>query len=206
LSQAQSLIQFLQQQGIDNQSVLDAMQAVPRHLFVSEAMTHQAYGNNALPIGWGQTISQPYIVAKMTTLLNLRRDSRILEIGTGSGYQTAILAQLVDQVYSVERIKQLQMLAKRRLKQLDIYNVATKHGDGWQGWPAKGPYDGIIVTAAAERIPDALCQQLTEGGVMLIPVGEHQQTLIKVTRQGEEFLTETIESVRFVPLVAGELA
>ncbi|ODP96534.1 MULTISPECIES: protein-L-isoaspartate(D-aspartate) O-methyltransferase [Salinivibrio] len=206
MSQAQSLIQFLQQQGIDNQSVLDAMQAVPRHLFVSEAMTHQAYGNNALPIGWGQTISQPYIVAKMTTLLNLRRDSRILEIGTGSGYQTAILAQLVDQVYSVERIKQLQMLAKRRLKQLDIYNVATKHGDGWQGWPAKGPYDGIIVTAAAERIPDALCQQLTEGGVMLIPVGEHQQTLIKVTRQGEEFLTETIESVRFVPLVAGELA
>ncbi|OOF13932.1 MULTISPECIES: protein-L-isoaspartate(D-aspartate) O-methyltransferase [unclassified Salinivibrio] len=206
MSQAQSLIQFLQQQGIDNQSVLDAMQAVPRHLFVSEAMTHQAYGNNALPIGWGQTISQPYIVAKMTSLLNLRRDSRILEIGTGSGYQTAILAQLVDQVYSVERIKQLQMLAKRRLKQLDIYNVATKHGDGWQGWPAKGPYDGIIVTAAAERIPDALCQQLTEGGVMLIPVGEHQQTLIKVTRQGEEFLTETIESVRFVPLVAGELA
>jgi protein-L-isoaspartate(D-aspartate) O-methyltransferase len=206
LSQAQSLIQFLQQQGVTDTDVLDAMQAVPRHLFVSEAMTHQAYGNNALPIGWGQTISQPYIVAKMTSLLNLQRDSRILEIGTGSGYQTAILANLVDHVYSVERIKQLQMLAKRRLKQLDIYNVSTKHGDGWQGWPTKGPYDAILVTAAAANIPEALCEQLNDGGVMLVPIGDADQTLMKVTREGAKFHTETVESVKFVPLVAGELA
>ncbi|MFA0728355.1 protein-L-isoaspartate(D-aspartate) O-methyltransferase, partial [Vibrio sp. 10N.222.48.A4] len=151
-------------------------------------------------------ISQPYIVAKMTELLELQQDSRVLEIGTGSGYQTAVLAQLVDHVYSVERIKSLQWDAKRRLKQLDFYNISTKHGDGWQGWSSKAPFDAIIVTAAAESIPQALLQQLKDGGRLLIPVGDDEQQLLKIVRHGDEFLSSVIEMVRFVPLVPGELA
>lgn len=203
---ADRLIDFLVASGIQDQRVLDAIYRLPREQFVSQAMMHQAYDNNALPIGAGQTISQPYIVAKMTELLALNRDSKVLEVGTGSGYQTAVLAQLVDHVFSIERIKALQWEAKRRLKQLDIYNISTKHGDGWQGWPAKGPFDAIIVTAAAESVPQALLSQLSEGGTMVIPVGVEQQQLYKITRQGEAFSTEPIEMVRFVPLIAGELA
>lgn len=149
---AERLITFLIENGIQDQKVLDAIYQLPRESFLSQAMYHQAYDNNALPIGQGQTISQPYIVAKMTELLELQQDSRVLEIGTGSGYQTAVLAQLVDHVYSVERIKSLQWDAKRRLKQLDFYNISTKHGDGWQGWSSKAPFDAIIVTAAAESL------------------------------------------------------
>jgi protein-L-isoaspartate(D-aspartate) O-methyltransferase len=203
---ADRLIDFLVANGIQDQKVLDAIHRLPREMFVSQAMVHQAYDNNALPIGLGQTISQPYIVAKMTEMLQLNRDSRVLEIGTGSGYQTAVLAQLVDHVYSIERIKALQWEAKRRLKQLDIYNISTKHGDGWQGWPAKGPFDAIIVTAAAESVPSALLEQLREGGVMMIPVGVDDQQLLKITRQGDEFSSQLIEMVRFVPLIAGDLA
>lgn len=203
---ADRLIDFLVASGIRDQKVLDAIYRLPREQFVSQAMMHQAYDNNALPIGQGQTISQPYIVAKMTEMLALNRDSNVLEIGTGSGYQTAVLAQLVDHVYSIERIKALQWEAKRRLKQLDIYNISTKHGDGWQGWPAKGPFDAIIVTAAAESVPSALLAQLKDEGIMIIPVGTEDQQLLKITRQGDEFLSEVIEMVRFVPLVAGDLA
>ncbi|UTT83910.1 protein-L-isoaspartate(D-aspartate) O-methyltransferase [Vibrio pelagius] len=203
---AHRLISFLIESGIRDQKVLDAIFRLPRERFLSQAMHHQAYDNNALPIGQGQTISQPYIVAKMTELLELQQSSRVLEIGTGSGYQTAVLAQLVDHVYSVERIKSLQWDAKRRLKQLDFYNISTKHGDGWQGWSAKGPFDAIIVTAAAESIPQALLEQLSDGGRLLIPVGDNEQQLLKITRQGDEYLSETIEMVRFVPLVPGELA
>nr|WP_026023844.1 protein-L-isoaspartate(D-aspartate) O-methyltransferase [Enterovibrio norvegicus] len=201
-----SLIQLLRQQGIADQRVLNAIERLPRHLFVSEAMAHQAYDNNALPIGFGQTISQPYIVAKMTELLTLDYDSRVLEVGTGSGFQTCVLAQLVEHVYSVERIKQLQMVAKRRFKQLELYNISTKHGDGWEGWASKGPFDAILVTAAAASMPRALCEQLAEGGTLIVPVGETDQTLYKVTRIGDEFETTAIEAVRFVPLVAGDLA
>nr|WP_195714653.1 protein-L-isoaspartate(D-aspartate) O-methyltransferase [Grimontia hollisae] len=201
-----SLIQQLRQQGISDQRVLDAIARLPRHLFVSEAMAHQAYDNNALPIGFGQTISQPYIVAKMTELLNLRHDSRVLEIGTGSGFQTCVLAQLVEHVYSVERIKQLQMVAKRRFKQFELYNISTKHGDGWQGWASKGPFDAIIVTAAASSMPQALIEQLADGGSLIVPVGEIEQTLYWVTRCGDDIETTAIEAVRFVPLVAGDLA
>ncbi|KJY80743.1 protein-L-isoaspartate(D-aspartate) O-methyltransferase [Vibrio nigripulchritudo] len=204
--QAHKLIEFLQEMGIQDQKVLEAIKRLPRESFVSEAMMHQAYDNNALPIGAGQTISQPYIVAKMTELLQLKPDSKLLEVGTGSGYQTAVLAQLVDHVYSVERIKSLQWDAKRRLKQLDIYNISTKHGDGWQGWSAKAPFDAIIVTAAASEIPKALVDQLNEGGIMVIPVGEAEQTLIKVQKMNGNVVTELIEMVRFVPLVAGDLA
>ncbi|WP_394145757.1 protein-L-isoaspartate(D-aspartate) O-methyltransferase [Vibrio atypicus] len=204
--QADRLIHFLVANGIQDNHVLDAVRCLPREQFVSQAMMHQAYDNNALPIGQGQTISQPYIVAKMTEMLELNRTSKVLEVGTGSGYQTAVLAQLVEHVYSIERIKSLQWEAKRRLKQLDIYNVSTKHGDGWQGWAAKAPFDAIIVTAAAESVPTALLEQLAEGGTMVIPVGTEDQQLLKITRQGDTFLSEVIEVVRFVPLVAGDLA
>ncbi|MEZ9698528.1 protein-L-isoaspartate(D-aspartate) O-methyltransferase [Vibrio sp. 10N.261.46.E12] len=204
--QAERLITFLIENGIQDQKVLDAIYQLPRESFLSQAMYHQAYDNNALPIGQGQTISQPYIVAKMTELLELQQGSRVLEIGTGSGYQTAVLAQLVDHVYSVERIKSLQWDAKRRLKQLDFYNISTKHGDGWQGWSSKAPFDAIIVTAAAESIPQALLQQLRDGGRLLIPVGDDEQQLLKIVRHGDEFLSSVIEMVRFVPLVPGELA
>jgi len=203
---AERLITFLIENGIQDQKVLDAIYQLPRESFLSQAMYHQAYDNNALPIGQGQTISQPYIVAKMTELLELQQGSRVLEIGTGSGYQTAVLAQLVDHVYSVERIKSLQWDAKRRLKQLDFYNISTKHGDGWQGWSSKAPFDAIIVTAAAESIPQALLQQLKDGGRLLIPVGDDEQQLLKIVRHGDEFLSSVIEMVRFVPLVPGELA
>lgn len=203
---ADRLIDFLVASGIQDKMVLDAIYRLPREQFVSQAMMHQAYDNNALPIGQGQTISQPYIVAKMTEMLELNRESKVLEIGTGSGYQTAVLAQLVEHVYSIERIKALQWEAKRRLKQLDIYNVSTKHGDGWEGWPAKGPFDAIIVTAAAESVPSALLEQLNEKGIMVIPVGTEEQQLLKITRQDEQFHSEIIEMVRFVPLVAGDLA
>ncbi|SDH40347.1 protein-L-isoaspartate(D-aspartate) O-methyltransferase [Vibrio xiamenensis] len=204
--QAERLVAFLQANGISDQAVLDAIYRVPRERFVSQAMLHQAYDNNALPIGQGQTISQPYIVAKMTQCLELHRNSKVLEVGTGSGYQTAVLAQLVEHVYSIERIKALQWDAKRRLKQLDIYNVSTKHGDGWNGWPARGPFDAIIVTAAPKVVPQSLLEQLSEGGVMVIPVGDTEQQLLKITRKGEEFISQSIEMVRFVPLIAGDLA
>lgn len=201
-----SLIQWLRQQGIVDQQVLNAIESLPRHIFVSEALAHQAYDNNALPIGFGQTISQPYIVAKMTELLALKYNDRVLEVGTGSGFQTCVLAQLVEHVYSIERIKPLQMMAKRRFKQLELYNISTKHGDGWEGWSRKGPFDAIIVTAAAANMPEMLCSQLADGGVLIVPIGEKEQVLYHVIRHGNKFETTAIEAVRFVPLVAGDLA
>lgn len=203
---AERLVTFLSASGIRCAAVLDAIRRVPREHFISPAFMHQAYDNNALPIAHGQTISQPYIVAKMTELLELRPDSKLLEVGTGSGYQTAILAQLVDKVYSVERIKSLQWEAKRKLKQLDIYNVSTKHADGWLGWPTHAPFDAIVVTAAAASVPQALLEQLADGGCLVIPVGENDQELLKIVRHGDEFVTDIIEMVRFVPLIAGDLA
>lgn len=201
-----NLLEQLRQQGIHDEKLLHAIESVPRERFVDEAFQHKAYENTALPIGSGQTISQPYTVARMTELLRLEPSSRVLEIGTGSGYQTAILAHLVEHVFSVERIKGLQWQAKRRLKQLDLHNVSTRHGDGWQGWPSRGPFDAIIVTAAPPEIPQDLLQQLDDGGVLILPVGEQNQTLQRVTRRGDEFVAENIEAVRFVPLVKGELA
>lgn len=201
-----NLLEQLRQQGIQDENLLHAIETVPRERFVDEAFQHKAYENTALPIGSGQTISQPYTVARMTELLRLTATSRVLEIGTGSGYQTAILAHLVEHVFSVERIKGLQWQAKRRLKQLDLHNVSTRHGDGWEGWPSRGPFDAIIVTAAPQEIPQDLLQQLDDGGVMILPVGEQNQVLQRITRRGNDFVVENIESVRFVPLVKGELA
>lgn len=202
----QTLLDQLRAQGIKSEPVLNALAQVPREKFVDEAFEHKVWDNTALPIGSGQTISQPYMVARMTELLALSPHSRVLEIGTGSGYQTAILANLVNHVYSVERIKSLQWQARRRLKQLDLHNVSTRHGDGWQGWQARAPFDAIIVTAAPSEIPQALMGQLADGGILVLPVGEEQQVLKRIRRQGDHFLNETIEAVRFVPLIRGELA
>ncbi|OBT17328.1 protein-L-isoaspartate O-methyltransferase [Vibrio sp. UCD-FRSSP16_10] len=204
--QAQRLSERLQQLGIRDLTVLKAIANLPREHFLSEAMRHQAYDNNALPIGDGQTISQPYIVARMTELLELTPTSKVLEVGTGSGYQTAVLAQLVEKVYSVERIKALQWGAKRRLSQLDIYNVQSKYGDGWKGWSAHAPFDAIIVTAAATELPSALVSQLSIGGCLIIPVGDSDQKLLKIVKHASGIESEVIEDVRFVPLVQGELA
>ena len=203
-----TLLQQLMQQGIGDERVLKAMAEVPREKFIDEAMSHKAYDNTALPIGLGQTISQPYMVARMTELLRVGPESKVLEIGTGSGYQTAVLAHLVQHVFSVERIKSLQWQAKRRLKQLDLHNVSTRHGDGWQGWASRGPFDAIIVTAAPPEIPEALLTQLADGGRLVLPVGEFDKTqqLRCVQRRGNDFSVESIEPVRFVPLVQGELA
>ncbi|MDX3773956.1 protein-L-isoaspartate(D-aspartate) O-methyltransferase [Chromatiaceae bacterium AAb-1] len=204
---ASLLAQKLQAEGITDRRVLTAITQTPRHVFVEAVLAHKAYENTALPIGQGQTISQPYIVARMTELLlQDKTPGKVLEIGTGSGYQTAILARLFPQVCSVERIKALQFQAKRRLQQLDLHNVSMKHGDGWQGWPTKAPFDSIIVTAAPAEIPQALLQQLAENGRLVIPVGTQDQILRVVTRHGNEFSYRDIEAVRFVPLVPGELA
>ncbi len=209
---AQLLAQKLQQDGIKDPKVLAAIAAIPRHLFVELVLAHKAYENTALPIGQGQTISQPYIVARMTELLLQLEEGvawqpkKVLEIGTGSGYQTAILAQLFSQVCTVERIKSLQFQAKRRLQQLDLHNVAMKHGDGWLGWATKAPFDCIIVTAAPTQVPDALLHQLAEGGRLVIPVGAQEQVLRVYTRRQEEFPVVEVEAVRFVPLIPGELA
>ncbi|MBR9792394.1 MAG: protein-L-isoaspartate(D-aspartate) O-methyltransferase [Gammaproteobacteria bacterium] len=202
-----ALAQLLCDEGISNQKVLNAVASVPRERFLPDALQHKAYQNTALPIGQGQTISQPYIVAKMSELLLAAPNpaSSVLEIGTGSGYQTAILALLFPQVFSVERIKALQFQAKRRMNQLDLHNIKMKHGDGWKGWSSKAPYDCIIVTAAASSVPDALTDQLNEGGRLVIPVGDDQQQLLCIDKIEGELHSTTVEAVRFVPLVAGDL-
>ncbi|MEI6895064.1 MAG: protein-L-isoaspartate(D-aspartate) O-methyltransferase [Colwellia sp.] len=200
------LAQKLQREGIRNTAVLQAIANSPRHIFIPEILAHKAYDNTALPIGQGQTISQPYIVAKMSELLLAEgRPKSILEIGTGSGYQTSILAQLTDKVFSVERIKAFQWQAKRCLRSMDLHNVAMKHGDGWQGWQSKGPFEAIIVTAAPVSVPPALLSQLADGGRLIIPIGEQTQILKIITRDGDTFNEQQVEAVRFVPLVPGDL-
>lgn len=202
----QRIVTQLQELGIQDKRVLAAMQNTPRDYFVDEAFAVQAWGNSALPIGAGQTISQPYIVARMTELLLTTAPEKVLEIGTGSGYQTAILAQIFPKVFSVERIQSLQWVAKRRLKKLDLHNVMTKYGDGWQGWESKGPYNAIIVTAAPASVPQALLTQLCDGGQLILPVGVESQVLQVITREGDKYTSQNVEHVRFVPLINGELA
>lgn len=203
---ASSLAKLLAKEGVTDQRVLEVIAHTPRHVFIDEVLKHKAYQNTALPIGQGQTISQPFIVAQMTALLRQHGvSSKVLEIGTGSGYQSAILAQLFDKVYSVERIKALQWQAKRRLHQLDLYNVSMKHGDGWQGWASQAPFQGIIVTAAASSVPEQLLQQLDEGGVMIVPIGDAEQKLMVYTRHGNQFNQQVMADVRFVPLVPGDI-
>ncbi|WP_063369117.1 protein-L-isoaspartate(D-aspartate) O-methyltransferase [Pseudoalteromonas luteoviolacea] len=204
---ADKLVNSLRAQGVQDEAVLQAMLNTPRHLFIDDVLKHKSYENTALPIGQGQTISQPYIVAKMTEVLRqVGVHDNVLEVGTGSGYQTAILAQLFDKVFSIERIKALQWQAKRRLHQLDLYNVSMKHGDGWQGWHSKAPFHGIIVTAAASVVPESLLAQLADGGAMIIPVGVDEQTLTLFVNQGGKISRQDIAAVKFVPLVAGPIS
>ncbi|MFD1218209.1 MULTISPECIES: protein-L-isoaspartate(D-aspartate) O-methyltransferase [Microbulbifer] len=201
------LIQRLRDEGIRNEEVLDVMASTPRHLFLDEALAIRAYEDTALPIGYGQTISQPYIVARMTEMLLSRAKSRarVLEVGTGSGYQTAILARLVDDLYSVERVSPLLEKARQRMRELGIFNVEMRLSNGGFGWPEKGPYDAILCAAAPASVPDELREQLAPGGVLVIPVGNEQQFLTIVSRSedGERFSVEKAEAVRFVPLLAG---
>ena len=199
------MIARLREQGITNSRVLAVMADTPRHIFVDGALESRAYEDTALPIGHNQTISQPYIVAKMTELLlETGAISKVLEVGTGCGYQTAILAKLVKQVYSVERIAPLMKKARDTLWELDLKSVGFKHTDGNWGWPEHAPYDGILAAAAPEEIPDSLLEQLAEGGVMVIPVGrEGMQVLHRITRTAAGFLDEAIEPVSFVPFLSG---
>jgi protein-L-isoaspartate(D-aspartate) O-methyltransferase len=200
------LINRLQQQGINNEQVLDVIGRVPRHIFVDEALAHRAYEDTALPIGYGQTISQPYIVAQMTQLLlDDGMASSVLEIGTGCGYQTAILASIFPQVYSVERIEALYLQARQRLAELEFYNVQLRHTDGTGGWPNPSyQFDRIIMTAACTEIPEALLAQLRMGGVMVLPFDDGRaQTMMKITRNREGLVSESLERVVFVPLLSG---
>lgn len=199
------LVQRLRDNGIRSEAVLNQIRNVPRHLFVDEALASRAYEDTALPIGLGQTISQPWVVARMTeALLEGFEGETVLEIGTGCGYQTAVMAPLVKKIYTVERIPELLKVARQRLRELDIYNVQFRPGDGWEGWPKYGPYDGIIVTAAASKLPEKLLQQLGPGGRMVIPVGPSGcQDLLLVTRRDDHFEEVSLGAVSFVPLVQG---
>ena len=197
--------QRLREQGIANLAVLDRIRNVPRHIFVDEALGSRAYEDTALPIGFGQTISQPYIVARMTeALLEAGAADSVLEVGTGCGYQTAVLAPLVTRLYTIERIEPLLARARERLKELGIRNVRFRHGDGTLGWKAHAPFDGILVAAAPLTVPEALIRQLRVGGRLLVPIGpEGEQELVRITRREQGVQRESLGAVAFVPLLGG---
>ena len=198
------LVQRLRSEGIVNPAVLEAIRATPRHLFVDEALASRAYEDTALPIGCGQTISQPYIVARMTELLLEVEPRKVLEVGTGSGYQAAILSSLVDKVYSTERIETLASQARQRFRKLGYRNVRVQHSDGTWGWPQFEPFDAIIVTAGGEEIPKSLLEQLAVGGRLVMPLGGRtQQTLVTVTRTQTVYERVDLDPVIFVPLIGG---
>lgn len=192
--------------GVEDAQVLRAMRTVPRHRFVPADLVSLAYANRPLPIGYGQTISQPYIVAYMTLLVEPDTSDRVLEIGTGSGYQAAVLAEIVDQVYTIEIVPELARTARGRLEELGYDNVEVRSGDGYFGWEEHAPFDAIVVTAASEHIPPLLIEQLADGGRMVIPVGSpyRTQTLMLVEKRGEELSTRSVAPVRFVPFTRGE--
>lgn len=199
------LVQRLREEGIGNQQVLDIIRNTPRHIFVDEALASRSYEDTALPIGYGQTISQPYVVARMTSIvLETGPLNRILEIGTGSGYQAAVLAPLAGEVYSVERIRPLLDQARRRLTELQIRNVRLKYSDGSWGWPEFAPYDAIIATAAPEQIPQSLLEQLAVGGRLVMPIGNRSgQDLILLTRTADGVEQQILDQVKFVPMLGG---
>ncbi len=198
------LLDRLRAQGISNQTVLEAIGEIPRHLFVDEALAHRAYEDTALPIGFNQTLSQPYIVARMTELaLQNGAPGRVLELGTGSGYQSAVLSRVASEVYSIERIKPLLDKARQRLRTLKARNVRCKHGDGFEGWSEFAPFDVILGAAAPETVPENLLAQLAPGGVLLLPVGGSSQKLIQVTLTPDGFEQTTVEDVFFVPMLEG---
>lgn len=197
------LVERLREKGIANEAVLSVIADTPRHIFLDEALSHRAYEDTALPIGHNQTISQPYIVARMTELLLEAAPRRVLELGTGSGYQAAVLAPLVDEVYSVERIKPLLDRAVPRFRKIGLRNIYTRHADGGIGWPECAPYDAIIMTAAPSEIPQELLRQLKDGGRMILPLGDSSQHLTIMTRRGSQFEKKVIEPVLFVPFLPG---
>lgn len=200
----QRMLARLREQGIRDEVTLAAMSAVPRHIFVDEALSSRAYEDVALPIGFGQTISQPYIVARMTEILHGSKPlNKVLEIGTGCGYQTAILSKLAKEVYSVERIRPLLLKARGHLRELRLSNIKLEHADGTMGLPQLAPYDGIMVTAASGHIPENLLDQLAIGGRMVIPVGTDEQTLFLIERTKTEYRQTKLEAVKFVPLLGG---
>ncbi len=202
------LLGRLMEQGIKNMQVLDIIRSTPRHIFLDEALSHRAYEDVALPIGYGQTISQPYVVAKMTEIVSAsRRLKSVLEIGTGCGYQTAVISRIAEKVYTIERIRPLLDRAKKNLKLLGIRNVEFKHDDGSLGWEERAPFDAIITTAAPQMVPAELYQQLSsEEGSLVIPVGvDNQQDLKHIVKSGQNIRTENLGSVRFVPLLAGQV-
>jgi len=193
----------LSEQGITDDAVLAVMRTTPRHWFLDEALAHRAYEDSALPIGYQQTLSQPWIVARMTELLLRPGITRVLEIGTGSGYQTAVLAQLVPQVLSIERIRPLLTQARARLRRLRLHNVLLRHGDGFEGWPESAPFDGILCAAAPAEVPRNLLEQLAPGASLVMPVGAALQQLVRITRTADGFAEERLDAVRFVPLLPG---
>jgi protein-L-isoaspartate(D-aspartate) O-methyltransferase len=199
------LVATLRAEGIKDPRVLDVIRTTPRHLFIDEALASRAYENTALPIGLGQTISQPWVVARMTELLiEGSVPDRVLEVGTGSGYQAAVLAQLVGTVYTVERIEELLRKTRRLFRTMKIGNIRTRHDDGNIGWPAESPFDAIVLTAAGESVPRALCEQLVDGGVLIAPLGPAgSQRLTRFRREGDEWVREEFEAVSFVPLLGG---
>jgi protein-L-isoaspartate(D-aspartate) O-methyltransferase len=200
------LVERLAAEGIRDRRVLDVMRQLPRHLFIDEALASRAYEDTALPIGHSQTISQPYIVARMTEALleGGKKVGKVLEVGTGCGYQTAVLAPLVKKIYSIERIAPLSKRAAATLKELGIKNVMLKHGDGFQGWKSQKPFDGILVAAAPLAVPEALFAQLGKGGRLIVPVGpEGAQQLIRFTRNGDQLDREVLGAVAFVPMLGG---
>lgn len=199
------LLERLREQGIGNEEVLAAMGAVPRHIFVDEALASRAYEDTALPIGFGQTISHPFTVARMTEILFAdARPEKVLEIGTGCGYQAAVLSRLAKEVFTVERIAPLMAKARKHLQELRVNNVRFKHSDGGMGLPEAAPYDAILVTAAATHVPHDLLGQLKPGGRLVIPVGAREQRLVLIEHMGTEYRETTLEAVRFVPLLAGK--
>ncbi len=198
------LVNRLRESGITSEPVLQAMMQIPRHLFVDEALGTRAYEDTALPIGHSQTISQPYTVARMSELALAEGACRILEIGTGSGYQTALLCMLAKEVYSVERIEPLQKSARRHLQELGFRNFRLKIADGGLGWSEYAPYDAIVVTAAATAVPEALLEQLAPNGRLVIPVGDaERQELLLVRKDKDETICETVAVANFVPLIQG---
>ncbi len=200
---SQMVRQNIERRGIRSGDVLRAMRTVPRHLFVPESLRSQAYQDTPLPISRGQTISQPYVVALMTEALELNGDDRVLEIGTGSGYQAAVLAEIVGEVYSIEIIPELADGATRTLKATGYGNVSVKAADGYYGWPEKAPFDAVIITAAANHVPPALIDQLKEGGRLILPLGQttYVQTLTLLTKTRERVVVDQMGGVRFVPMV-----
>ncbi len=198
------LVQRLMDKGINNEQVLGAIRAVPRHMFIDEALASRAYEDTALPIGSGQTISQPYVVARMTEALLQNKPRKVLEVGTGCGYQTAILVSLGLEVYTIERIRALYDKARRILGEIKHQPLRMRHGDGYEGWKSEAPFDAIIVTAAPPNVPEALLQQLAEGGQLIIPVGAgNGQELLRITREDGEFSSQLLDMVTFVPMLAG---